>query len=270
MKFEEIRNKIEGIPYIMSEMAKDLYRFVTENRPAHCLELGFAHGASSCYIAAALDEIGDGQLTSVDLLSGLSWQKPSIEELMEKTGLARWVSINREHSGYNWFLKKKIMENSVGNSCTPIYDLCFIDGPKNWTIDSAAFFLVDKLLKPGGWIVFDDLQWTYQKKIDNGKSKSDGVLLLELGPDEIEQPHIELIFQLLVMQHPEYSNFLVKDNWWAWAQKTPQGKKEVTFKNSEEYLQRLQAWETKFNRKHRRPFEPFPPKVTARIQQDTR
>jgi len=257
MKFEEIRSKIDGIPYIMSEMAKDLYNFVIENKPRQCLELGFAHGASSCYIAAALDEIGSGHITSVDLISGLEWQKPTIEELMEQTGLGGWVTINREHTGYNWFLKKKIMDRSLNNRCTPLYDLCFIDGPKNWTIDSAAFFLVDKLLKPGGWVVFDDLQWTYEKKVNEGKTKSDGVSLLELGPDEIVQPHIELIFQLLVMQHPDYSNFLVKDNWWAWAQKVPDGRKDVRFENSTEYLERLDAWEAKYKRRLRRPFEPF-------------
>ncbi|MEE4164783.1 MAG: class I SAM-dependent methyltransferase [Desulfocapsaceae bacterium] len=263
MKFKEISAKIDGIPYIMPEMASDLYTFIISNRPAQCLELGFAHGASSCYIAAALDELGSGRLTSVDLISAASWQKPSIEELLEKTGLAGLVDVHREHTGYNWFLKKKIMEHTANNDCTPVYDLCFIDGPKNWTIDGAAFFLVDKLLKPGGWVVFDDLQWTYKKKIEKGKTKSDGVSLLELGPDEIDQPHIELIFQLLVMQHPDYSNFLVKDNWWAWAQKTPHGNKQVTFRNSKEYLERLHAWETRFNRKHRRPFEPFSPAKPA-------
>ena len=96
------------------------------------------------------------------------------------------------------------------------------------------------------------------KKINKGKTKSDGISLLELGPDEVVQPHVELIFQLLVMQHPGYSNFLVKDNWWAWAQKIPDGDKKVRFENSPEYLERLDAWETKFNKRHRRPFEAFP------------
>jgi predicted O-methyltransferase YrrM len=258
MKFEEIRELIDGVPYIMSEMAKDLYNFVLENKPQNCLELGFAHGASSCYLAAALDELGSGKLTSVDLLSGLEWQKPSIEELLEKTGLGPWISVKREHTGYNWFLKKRIMENSVDNVCTPIYDFCFIDGSKNWTIDTTAFFLADKLLKPGGWIVFDDLQWTYKKKLNKGKAVSDGVFLAELSPEEVVQPHVELIFQLLVMQHPQYSNFLIKDDWWAWAQKDPDGSKEVIFKNSQNYLDRLEAWETTFNRKKRKPFQPFP------------
>ena len=126
MKFEDIRSKIDGIPYIMPEMAQDLYNFILKYKPLHCLELGFAHGASSCYIAAALDEVGQGQLTCVDLISGLEWQKPSIEELMEQTGLGNLVTIEREHTGYNWFLKKMIMENSNDGQCSPVYDLCLI------------------------------------------------------------------------------------------------------------------------------------------------
>jgi hypothetical protein len=34
------------------------------------------------------------------------------------------------------------------------------NGPKNWTIDGAAFFMADKLMKAGGWIIFDDYDWT--------------------------------------------------------------------------------------------------------------
>ena len=32
--------------------------------------------------------------------------------------------------------------------------MLLIDGPKHWITDGFAFFLVDKLLKEGGWIVF--------------------------------------------------------------------------------------------------------------------
>jgi hypothetical protein len=32
---------------------------------------------------------------------------------------------------------------------------------------------------------------------------------------------------LLVRQHPSYSNFILQDECWAWAQKTPNGSREV-------------------------------------------
>lgn len=257
MKFEEVRALVKGVPYVMDDMAYDLYHHVLEKRPEECLELGFGHGASSCYVAAALDELGEGHLTSVDLMSAKEWQSPTIEELLEKTGLAARVSVVRENTGYNWFLKKKIEQRSSAGSCSPCYDFCFIDGAKNWTIDGAAFFLADKLIKEHGWIVFDDLQWTYESKLREGKKKTDGVSMLEMGEDELNQPHVELIFQLLVMQHPSYSNFLVKDDWWGWAQKSPGGRKEVEIRNSEGYRQRRVKWEEKHGRRKRRPFEPM-------------
>jgi len=256
VRFEDVAEAVAGVPYIMEEMAKDLYDFVITNKPERCLELGFGHGASSSYIAAALDEIGRGRLTSVDLLSARQWQNPPIEEVLAKTGLQHLVEIHREHTGYNWFLKKEIEANSHDNVCRPVYDFCFIDGAKNWTIDAAAFFLVDKLVKPGGWIVFDDLQWTYRSKLAEGKRKSDGVYMTEMGDDELDQPHVELIFQLLVMQHPEYANFYVKDNWWAWAQKAG-GAKSVRFEYSEDYLRRKAEKERRTGRVERPPFAPM-------------
>jgi predicted O-methyltransferase YrrM len=45
---------------------------------------------------------------------------------------------------------------------TPRFDLCYLDGAHNWFVDGLAFFLVHRLLKPGGWIIFDDVDWTYE------------------------------------------------------------------------------------------------------------
>ena len=153
MDFTTIQKHLENIPYILPELARELYDFILETKPAQCLELGFGHGVSSCYIAAALDELGSGHLTTVDLVAAQEWQDPSIETLLEKTRLDSYVTVRREQTGYNWFLQKMIYRNSQGNSCTPLYDFCFLDGAKNWTIDSSAFFLMDKLLKDDGWLL---------------------------------------------------------------------------------------------------------------------
>ncbi len=229
MKFSEIRSHLQGIPYMESERAEHLYSFIIENKLSDCLELGFAHGVGSCYIAAALDEVGSGHLTTVDLLSGLEWQQPSIEELLSKTGLTRYVTILREHTSYTWFLKKKIEESSKGGHCEPIYDFCFIDGPKNWTIDGCAFFLVDKLLKEHGWLLFDDFSWKYS---DFGRKAMGSINIEAMGDDERDTPQIELVFRLLVMQHPNYASFLIQDDWWAWAQKVKSPSKQVIYERT--------------------------------------
>jgi predicted O-methyltransferase YrrM len=224
MKFEEAHRHLKGIPHIGESTAHELYQFICREKPMNCLELGHAHGASSAYIAAALDETG-GHLDTVDLLSAAE-RKPNLETLLDGLGLAKVVTIHREVNSYTWFLKKKIESQSASGICEPCYDFCFIDGPKNWTIDGLAFFLVDKLLKEKGWILFDDHSWTYEK-YSQRRAILDGITIRELGPDERAQPHISLIYRLLVRQHPSYSNFMLQNNWWAWAQKVPDGSKDV-------------------------------------------
>jgi predicted O-methyltransferase YrrM len=67
MKFRTVNAKVKDIPFISETNAKALFEFIIKTKPDNVLELGVAHGTSSCYIAAALDEIGRGQLTCVDL-----------------------------------------------------------------------------------------------------------------------------------------------------------------------------------------------------------
>jgi predicted O-methyltransferase YrrM len=224
MTYDEALKNLKGLPHISDTQGRALYEFVRREKPRCCLELGHAHGVSSAYIAAALDEVG-GHLDTVDLELSADLT-PNLETLLARMGLSRLVSIHREVNSYTWFLKKKIAARSSDARCLPCYDFCFIDGAKNWTIDGLAFFLVDKLLNDNGWILFDDYSWTYEKYLRR-KEVLDGITIRKLGPDERAEPHVAQIFQLLVRQHPSYSNFTVQSNWWAWAQKTRGGRTNV-------------------------------------------
>jgi predicted O-methyltransferase YrrM len=189
------------------------------------LELGFAHGVSSCYISAALKQNGKGHLTSVDLLSS-KMREPSIENLLNENSLEDVVTVIREVNSYNWYLKRKIETQTVGSICQPVFDFCFIDGAKNWTVDGFAFFLVDKLLKEGGTILFDDYGWSYSEHDD--KQFTDGISHREMSEDQLQSANIKLVFHLLVMQHPNYSNFKIDDESWAWATKVRSEVKTLT------------------------------------------
>ena len=214
MKFLEIAEHLKGIRHTGMARGKQLYEHILKTHPNRCLELGFAHGVSTCYTAAALQECGSGIITSVDLIHTKNLN-PNLEQLLAKTGLEKYCEIRREQNSYTWFLKKEIEQSSNNYICAPKFDFCFIDGAKNWTIDGFAFFLVDKLLKVNGWILFDDYEWSYK---GYGKELMDGITIRELSPDQAEIPNVRLIFQLLVMQHPNYYNFKIDGNW-AWVQK---------------------------------------------------
>ena len=129
MKFDEVHSRVKDLPFISESNAKELYDFIIQTKPAKCMELGFAHGKATCYMAAALEEIGAGSLVSVDLLEAKEWQSPSIETLLSDLNLSSYVTIHREHTGYNWFLYREIRNSTSLHTCHPTYDLCIIDGP---------------------------------------------------------------------------------------------------------------------------------------------
>ena len=218
MKFEEAASVLDGIPYTSTAKGRFFYDFIMKNRPRNVLELGFAHGTSTCYFGAALQEYG-GRIDAVDLMID---RDPDLESLRQKLNLNDTITAHREHSSYTWFLKKKIEEQTKDNYCTPLYDFCFIDGPKDWTNDGCAFFLVDKLLKNNGWIMFDDYSWTYKIQ-----KREEGYIFPKLSDDEKSLPQIEAVFRLLVTQHPSYANFEVHNDSLAFAQKTSAGERTM-------------------------------------------
>lgn len=226
MDFGEVRAVLGETPYTSASDGRRLYDFIRAN-PGECLELGFAHGVSSCYIAAGLEAAGAGHLTTVDLPGDI--REPSIEQFLGKLGLEHRVTVVRQPGGYNWFLKAAIERATNGAECTPRYDFCFIDGAKNWTIDAAAFFLVDKLLRNGGWLLFDDYGWTYDAWASGRQTEDcDGVAISSLSPEERSQAHIERIFRLLVIPHPDYGDFRIENDRWAWAKKVAVEHKRIT------------------------------------------
>ena len=161
MQFDEVAASVAGIPFMTPEFGRRVYDHIRETRPERALELGTAHGVSAAYIGAALEANGFGALTTVDH-GGAVWD-PSAEEVLDRAGVAHRVTIVRAHSSYNWWLKEQIEAASdrLGN-CEPVYDFCYLDGSKNWNVDGLAVVLIEKLLRPDGWLLMDDLEWTYK------------------------------------------------------------------------------------------------------------
>lgn len=219
MRFDQVASAVAGIPFMTPELGRRVYDHVIRTRPGRALELGTAHGVSAAYIAAALEANGDGELTTVDH-AGAAYD-PSPEEVLARAGLSHRVRIVREHSSYNWFLKQEIeaASDAAGN-CRPRYGFVYLDGSKNWNVDGLAVVLIEKLLEPGGWLLMDDLEWTYESNpwiVPAGEGKPLG----PLSESERTEPHLLAVFELIVKQHPSFTHFIREDEWYGWAQKQP-------------------------------------------------
>jgi len=225
MKFEEIYAVVGHVPYTSKDHGRYLYDLILRQQMTDILELGIAHGTATCYIAAALQELGRGCVTAVDLID-VDF-RPTAEEQLKKTGLDAYAKVVRMKSGYTWFLHDEIARHTTNDVCAEVYDLCIIDGPKNWTIDGAAFFFADKLLRKDGWMIFDDYDWTYASVRRDG-DVTDGISHRSLSETELKTPQIREVFQLLVKQHPHYGALKVMNDSWGLAQKTMSPNKHYT------------------------------------------
>ena len=202
MEFDAVAAVVKGIPHTSPEKGKILYETIKGRGYQRCLELGFACGVGSSYMAAALESQGAGKLTSVDQKSALQ-RKPRADALVAKAGLAHRVDFVFDETSYTWFLMEALEKGLT-------FDFCFLDGAHTWEVDGFAFVLVERLLEPGGMIIFDDLDWTI--------ARSPTMKAMPL-PERVRQtPGVRKIYELLVKTTPSLKAY-EKDGW-AYAEKT--------------------------------------------------
>ncbi len=150
---EQVHEYLGALPYMTVRQARKLTKFLERHQLRDCLELGFFHGVSSAYIADSLRTRGTGHLTTIDLEYGPLDSEPNIDKILADLQLTDWVTVHYEPRSFTWRLMKMIEEDP-----RPRFDFCYLDGGHLWDVTGFAFFLVDKLLRPGGWLLFDDLE----------------------------------------------------------------------------------------------------------------
>jgi predicted O-methyltransferase YrrM len=215
MKFDTVISMIGTLPGTENSKGKILHDFIISRNIHSILEIGFFHGKSTNFMAAALEELGAGKVTTIDI-TGANKYSPNIIELSSRTGLLPFIDPIFSEHGSQWEMRRLIHDNSQDDVCSPIFDFCFIDAYHSWECAGLDFFLAEKLLKPGGWILFDDLDWSFDtsptwKNRPETKAMSDAYRSAK---------QVREVFALLVKQHPQFVE-CTEDDGWGWARKKP-------------------------------------------------
>jgi predicted O-methyltransferase YrrM len=227
--FERIATLLEGVPVMGRIQGRRLYKHLRETRPHDALEIGTAHGVSAAFIASALKANGVGRLTTVDYAYA-GYDNPSPQETLERANVADVVDLVRvPDSSYTWFLREQVDARSdAAGNCEPCYDFCLLDGAHNFTIDGLAVVLLEKLLRPNGWLLLDDLNWTYKAYENAIGHVPQPEKMYALSESERTTPHIRAVFDLIVKQHPSFTEFRDTDGAWGWARKAPGQRRTYT------------------------------------------
>lgn len=227
LEIEAVTRAVEGVPYMTPEQGHRVYHHIRATRPERVLEIGTGYGVSAAYMAAALEANGAGLVVSVDHVESGQAFPPA--ETLRAAGLEHRVTLVRvQDSSYNWYLKRQIEEQSdAAGNCAPLYDFCYLDGAHHWTIDGFTAILVEKLLRPGGWVLLDDLDWTF-----GDESAPTDEVSFPMSAEERSAPHMRSVFDLVVKQHPSFSEFRIEDERWGWARKAPGEPRRLTIETT--------------------------------------
>lgn len=210
--FDQVTQKFGDLRYMNENQAAYLRDFVAEKEIETVLELGFCHGKSSAYWAAILEDLGKGHLTTIDKCRG-NPVSPSIDEVLDQLGLSHRVDYVFAHRSFTWELAKLIQQNP-----RPQFDVCYLDGGHTWDITNVGFLLVDLLLKPGGWIIFDDLDWTISKSVAN-RPKTARDPWITYSQDERDAKGVRMVWELIVPEFGYVNRSEVPHFQWGVAQK---------------------------------------------------
>jgi predicted O-methyltransferase YrrM len=222
------------MPIMSAEQGRRLWQHFARHAPVDVLDIGTCHGTSAAYLAGALRQLGRGRVTTVDTcqLDHLSPAKEMVSQLLSRCGLEEWVTVVRmPHSSYAWWLLEEVRRHtSESDGCVPAYDFIYLDGAKSLTIDATSVVLAERLLRPGGWLLLDDLDWVYA---DRPEYQPTVVLgnhtRYELSTDEVRTPHVRAVVDHVLRGHPAFGELrLDADHQWAWAQKVELPRQRLT------------------------------------------
>lgn len=212
--FDEVVDRLEGVKFTTPKNGRVLYDFILDNKIEDILEIGFHHGVSTCYQAAALAERGSGHIVTLD--HQISRDKdPNLPQLLDEFGFAEYVTPVFAERSYTWELYRLLAETPADRRSRQQVDFMFHDADHTWDSTSLAFFLGDLMLRPSGWMLFDDYRWTIQA--------SEAAMNQERGkwPEaERRTPAVREVFRLLIEPHLDYQEpILTNYGNWAWVQK---------------------------------------------------
>ena len=149
-----ITEKYSNLPYMREKEALFLADLIVENDLKDLLELGFFHGKSSIYFGSILKGLGRGHLTTIDK-SNSKDRNPNINQLLYDTDLEKYVTPIYAHRSFTWELAKMIRDGKK-----EVFDFCYLDGGHEFDTTMIAISCLNILLKPGGILVMDDLNYT--------------------------------------------------------------------------------------------------------------
>jgi predicted O-methyltransferase YrrM len=140
-------NAYEPVSAVTRESGTLLYDFVRAVKPASTLETGMAYGLSTLFICQALQDNGAGCHIAIDPFQASEFKSVGV------------LNVERAGLSHRFQLRQDAADIVLPRLCTEgrTLDFAFIDGWHLFDYTLVDFYYIDKMLKVGGHVAFDDL-----------------------------------------------------------------------------------------------------------------
>ena len=162
-------------------------------------EIGVYRGDTAAEIAKLLG--GQGELHLFDYEDRITEVAAKLRDAGHVNVFAHGNS-RRLLDSYNWSLMRVLADRGDG-----YFDYAFIDGSHTWAHDALAFFLVDRLLAPGGYVDFDDYTWSLRTSPSMNPVAFPDVERLYTD-EQIDARQVGLVVDLLVRPDARYEEIV--------------------------------------------------------------
>ncbi|HYC29184.1 MAG TPA: class I SAM-dependent methyltransferase [Chitinophagaceae bacterium] len=154
---------ISGKSHVVNDMvarteARILYNMAVKAQAKTTIEVGLAYGVSALAFCQAHDDLGtNGKHYAVDPNQSTTYNSAAIAA-NRKAGFEKYLEVIEKpsHMGLPGLIEQGIK-----------VDAAFIDGWHTFDYTLIDFYLIDKLLKPGGYVAFHDVYGRSKQKVIN-------------------------------------------------------------------------------------------------------
>lgn len=158
-------------------------------------EIGVYKGDTALRIAQILD--GEGEIHLFDYEDRVADVAARLHEAGHHNVVAHPNS-RRLMDSYNWSLMQVLADHEE-----PVFDYVYLDGAHTWAHDALAFLLIDRLLKPGGYVDLDDYSWSLRTSPSMNPQAFPDVERL-YSDEQIDAQQVALVVELLVRRDERY------------------------------------------------------------------
>ena len=197
-KYATLSNPCKEFLFLLSELKK-------EKRPLVAAEVGVGIGATTLQILKILG-LGDTLylFDFQDVIDAFTADIAKHSDYANGVNIISLGNSRKTYDSFNWRFAEIILQKLYVKESPQIFDAVYLDGAHTFMHTTAACCLLKKMLKPSGYLVFDDVFWTLAgyrgRKPEAAESLGKGYT-----EEQINTPHVAMVVDIFMRTDPEYS-----------------------------------------------------------------